>query len=58
MRSINEDDQGSPDNYREMAATLRQLAGRLHGRHQAREKLLALADQFDEFASTGEGQVQ
>jgi len=46
-------------NYREIAATLRQIAEKLRAGHQARERLLALAGEFDELAAaTGEGQLK
>ena len=46
-------------NYQEIAHILRQLAEKLHARHQGREKLLSLADQFDQFATNvGEPTVQ
>ncbi|MBV9150456.1 MAG: hypothetical protein JO213_14960 [Alphaproteobacteria bacterium] len=45
--------------YREIAAALRRLADRLRAGHQGRERLLALAQQFDRLAEgVGEGQSQ
>ena len=43
------------DKYRDSAATLRRLAGRLHFDFERRSQLMALADEFDRLADYVEG---